>query len=348
MKLVVVVFSIVFICTGFLWIGDNASTSPFLKDKLSDYNLFEGALAEMNPAEGVMPYDLNTPLFSDYASKARFIYLPKGESANYNAEKVLDFPKGTIIAKTFYYPKDQRKPEKGNILLETRILIHEEAGWKALPYVWNEKQSEAYLDVAGTQTEVQWKDEKGKKQKLNYSVPNMNQCKGCHSYKNEIHPIGPSVRQLNKDYHYAGGKMNQLKKWESNNILTGMPKLDQVPKLAIWNKPSTGTIDERARAYLEINCAHCHNRYGPANTSGLFLDVHEIKAEVLGVNKAPIAAGRGSGGRKVGIAPGKPDESILLYRMESDDSGVMMPELGRKLIHDEGIKLIRDWIAEMQ
>lgn len=316
--------------------------------KLSDYSFFVGNLADMQPAERVIPYDLNTPLFSDYAKKARFVRLPKGTTVPYNATQVLDFPLGTAIIKTFYYPNDARKPEKGRQLLETRVLLHEADGWVALPYIWNDAQSEAYLDVAGDTKTVIWRDKNGKKYKQDYSIPNMNQCKGCHQYGDKLLPIGPSVRQLNGLLRYEDKEMNQLKKWEALGMLSNLPDLEIVPRLAIWDKPETGNLDTRARAYLDANCGHCHNPEGPANTSGLFLNIHEKNPAKWGLHKAPIAAGRGSGGRKVSIAPGKPDASMLVYRMESTDPGVMMPELSRKLQHKEGIKLIRDWISAME
>lgn len=67
----------------------------------------------------------------------------------------------------------------------------------------------------------------------------------------------------------------------------------------------------------------------------------------LGIGKAPVAAGKGSGGRMFSIVPGSPDESILVYRIESTDPGVMMPEMGRRLVHEEGVSLIREWIQSM-
>ena len=148
-----------FISTGFY--------SPFQEEgklqkypmKLSEYALFTGNAAEQIPAEGVIPYELNTPLFTDYAEKLRFIKLPEGEKADYQNKGVLSFPEGTIIIKTFYYPVDKRSPEKGRRLMETRLLIHEADGWKAVPYHWNEEQTEAYLEVAGGMKEVSWKEE---------------------------------------------------------------------------------------------------------------------------------------------------------------------------------------------
>lgn len=322
--------------------------APSLKMKLSEYGFFQGNIADHIPADGVLPYQLNTPLFSDYAEKLRFVQLPEGATIPYNDQEVLDFPLGTTIIKTFYYPLDARKPEKGRQLLETRLLIHQEEGWEALAYHWDDSQTDAYLEVAGGDKKVVWVNEAGKKQKFEYSMPNVNQCKGCHSYEGAMRPIGPSVRQLNGDFPYQDGSMNQLDKWAGANWLVGLPTQEKRPQIAVWDDPTSGNLDERARAWLDINCAHCHNPKGPASTSGFFLDIHQDDPSVYGVLKTPVAAGRGSGERDYDIQPGDAKASILFYRIDSDDPGIMMPELGRKLIHKEGVELIRDWINAME
>lgn len=324
-------------------------TFPNIKTKLSDHAFFEGNMADMIPIEGVVPYELNTPLFSDYAEKLRFVKLPKGEAVSYNDSTVLDFPVGTTLIKTFFYFNDKRDVSKGRQLLETRLLIHEPEGWEALVYVWNEEQTEAYLEVAGEEKEVAWKNEKGKKQKLNYLIPNLNQCKGCHNKNQKMTPIGPSIRQLNGDFAYAEESNNQLLQWQKLGVLKDLPKnLGDIPKTPIWDNPESGTLESRARAYLDINCAHCHSQQGPARTSGLYLDFHEQSPSALGVNKSPVAAGRGSGDRQFTIVAGKPDESIMVFRMESEDAGIRMPEISRQLVHKEGVELIREWIEEIK
>lgn len=318
------------------------------KELLSEYGFFEGKIADLKPSSGVVPYQLNTPLFSDYAEKARFVKLPEGTAATYNSESVFAFPIGTILIKTFYYPNDFRNPQKGRRIMETRLLVHENEGWKGLTYVWNEAQTDAILEVAGDTKAVEFIDKQGKKQSFDYSVPNVNQCKGCHNYKEIMTPIGPSARQLNGDYTYSNNTENQLLHWQKIGILKGLDDLKNAPKTPIWNDESSGTLNDRARAWLDINCAHCHNENGPAKTSGMFLTYNEQDLLKIGINKTPVAAGKGSGGRKFGIVPKKPDASILVYRLESVDPGEMMPEVGRKLVHKEGISLIREWIKNME
>jgi uncharacterized repeat protein (TIGR03806 family) len=308
------------------------------KENLSDYGFFKGTLKEQIPSDGVVLYTLNSPLFSDYASKLRFIKLPAGQSVAYNPDSVLQFPVGTAIVKTFYYPIDERNPKKGRRLMETRVLLHEAKGWVALPYIWNKEQTDAVLEVAGGSDQVAWTDASGKKQSFVYQVPNMNQCKGCHERSGEMTPIGPSVRQLN-DGH-------QLQNWSTTGILKGLPK-DHIPALVNYSD-ANASLDDRVKAYLDINCAHCHNATGPARSSGLYLDWNSKDRTAYGFLKPPVAAGRGSGNLSYDIVPGKPDQSILHYRMASRDPGVMMPELGRQLTHHEGVELVRAWISSLK
>ncbi|MTI31238.1 SO2930 family diheme c-type cytochrome [Xanthovirga aplysinae] len=321
--------------------------SNYGNEKLSEYGFFTGKLSDLIPAKGVIPYELNTPLFSDYAFKKRFIRLPKEGNMVFNAKDPFDFPTGSILIKNFYYPTDFRKPQADRRIIETRLLILEKKGWKALAYVWNDEQTEAWLEVAGDNTDVTWTDFNGNLKKINYSVPTVTQCKSCHSKNNELMPIGPSARQLNKTIT-SGKAENQLIQWEKTGILSGLPEIQKVQKLAQWDDPKGGKIAERARALLDINCGHCHNENGPAKTSGLNLDIFENDLHKLGIRKPPIAAGRGSGGLKYAIVPGKPEESILYFRMKSNDPGIMMPEIGRKMVHEEGLELIKEWIKLMK
>lgn len=317
------------------------------KSKLSDYGFFKGDLKELAPAEGVIPYSLNSALFTDYAFKERFVKIPKGSTANYNPEEVFDFPEGTVLIKNFYYPADFRKPEENLRVLETRLLIKESGIWKALPYIWNDEQTDADLTVAGKNLDVTWTHYDGVVRTISYSVPNMNQCKGCHLKDDAVMPIGLSARQLNGDYLYVGGRQNQLVHWQKLNVLDGMPAITQIQKLVSYEDERV-SIDQRARAWLEINCAHCHRADGTAKNSGLHLLANENDMAKLGVGKAPVAAGKGSGGLLYDIVPGKPDESILQFRIESVHPGIMMPELGRSITHVEGVELVRQWISEMK
>ena len=302
---------------------------------LSDYHLFKGNIVDLIPEEGVIPYDLNTPLFSDYAHKARFIWMPKGKTATAQADGSIQFPEKTILVKNFFYKNR----------VETRLLIHTTKGWNAVTYVWNKEQTDATLEIAGATIPVTFQH-LGKDISFNYSVPNKIQCKNCHNLDNVLLPIGPKIANLNRSIQYFDGERNQLDYWNEHGYLNVKSQKD-TPIFPAWDNLSY-TIEERSKAYLDTHWGHCHNPKGLGNTSGLFLQYFNDDKTAWGFCKTPVAAGRGSGGLPVDIQPGHPDQSILLFRMESDDPGIMMPEIGRKLVHQEANDLIRQWISEIE
>ena len=322
----------------------DVNAPPF--ELLSQYHFFKGELSNLQPNVGVLPYDLNTPLFTDYAHKTRFVWMPTGTSASYVNEEVFEFPVGTVLIKNFYYLKNESLPTGKKRVMETRLLVRRHAAWEAHSYIWNKNQTEAKLDVVGDIIPISWTNAKGKKMQTDYIIPNKNQCKGCHSYKQKIMPIGPRSRNLNKDFAYEAGKQNQLEKWSAVGYLTGYNPMGNIPKAAQWNNPND-SLHHRAMAYLDVNCGHCHNPDGPGGTSGLNLVYNAPMGINLGINKSPVAAGRATGGLDYSIVKGKPDSSILVYRMEATEPGVAMPELGRTMVHEEGVALIRQWIEEM-
>lgn len=312
---------------------------------LSEYNIFIGALKNLKPNERIIPYDLNSSLFTDYAFKKRFVYVPEGKSATYDTTDAFNLPVGSFLVKNFYYPLDFRKPDGDKKIIETRLLVHRANGWDALEYTWNDEQTEATLNSIGAFKEVSWIHFDGSKKSVEYVVPSKNQCKGCHWHNNtKILPIGPKIRNLNKDYAYAEGTENQLSRWAKLGLLSNLPAVETVPKTPNWEDSVHYNLDQRARAYLDMNCGHCHNPKGPAYTSGLYLNWENENPENLGICKTPVAAGKATGGNYFDIVPGKANESIVIHRMLSNDPGVRMPELGKQLIHTEGVALISRWI----
>jgi len=315
-----------------------------VKNYLSEYNIYLGNPKNLIPSEKYIPYELITPLFTDYAFKHRMIHIPEGKKIKYNNASVFDFPVGTIIVKTFYYLADFNDINSDIDLVETRLLIHEDLGWKAYPYIWDDNNLDAKLNLVGGEKIVKWNNNNNKNE-INYFIPNVNQCRSCHSNNGKILPIGPSARQLNSDFSYSKSEItNQLIKWYQLGLIDSLPNKHNIPKIAKWNNIKSGSVNDRARAWLDINCAHCHNINGTASNTGLYLDIHQTNKKALGIYKKPVAAGRGSGGLMYDIVPGKPKQSILIYRYDSIDPAVMMPELGRTMIHKEALALISDWI----
>jgi uncharacterized repeat protein (TIGR03806 family) len=312
--------------------------------KLSEWRLFRANQPALVPNDRVLPYDLNTPLFSDYASKYRFVWMPAGTSAKYSQDETFEFPVGTLFAKTFAFPLNgPNAPEK---LIETRLLVRAKTGWVALPYIWDTAQRDAALQLVPDPVPIRYTEASGQTRDFTYFIPNVNECKQCHEHNKVLEPIGPKARNLNKDYPYAGGTANQLARWTRVGYLQGAPDPAAAPKAAKWDDPTSGTLDARARAYLDNNCAHCHQPAGSAGYSGLDLRITQADDRKLGSYKIPTSAGR-VGNLKFDVLPGRPDESILLARMEATKPKIMMPQIGRSVVHAEGVALIREWIASL-
>ena len=319
----------------------------------------------------VTPYDLNTPLFSDYALKVRGVWMPAGTSALYDDTNAFSFPTGTVLIKSFGLRDDSRTPDVRWV--ETRLLINTgDAGWKGYGYLWNDAGNDAAISYGGGAVPLTWIsadggtvqdaeggtayyfDADGGTVKYAdggtnfYPVPSYGQCQQCHESNSIMTPIGPKARELNKNFAYASGSENELTHWTNAGILTGAPAdPTQAPKLPVWNDPSTGTVEQRARAYLEANCAHCHNTGGYAHTTGLFLWASETDPTTYGICKAPVAAGPATGGNAFDVVPGDPLHSIMIYRMTSTSPGVMMPLIGRSVVDEEGLGLLNSWITSL-
>ena len=317
-----------------------------LYDSLDQYCMVSIESGQVAVHDGVTPYDLNTPLFSDSAVKSRTVWLPKGATASYTDSGVLAFPVGTVFTKSFGFRDDLRKSAPAVHWVETRVYAHMADGtWKGVSYAWNDAQTKAVKNSGGGLVPQTWIDETGATVTANYLVPNGNQCGTCHSANNAETPIGPKARNLNKTFHYAGGDDNQLAHWAAAGFLSGVPA--DVPKLPVWNDPSTGTGEQRARAYLEANCAHCHNPAGFARTTGLYLQYEQTSPSSLGQCKPPVAVGEATGGFLYDVVPGDPDHSIMTFRMSSTEAAVMMPQIGRSIVDPAGVQLVRDWIAAL-
>ena len=344
-------------------------SGDYLK-KLSDYKLFEdNTNPTVNPQSGGLPYDLTTPLFTDYATKYRYAFVPPGCSATYKADEAFDFPVGSALVKTFTLPSStSNRGFENEDLIETRLLIKRESGWIALPYVWNAEKTEAFLDDNGPPP-ISSLEHGGNHPDLNYLVPDPQSCQNCHQIKasgdideggfGQIIPIGPKARFLNKDYNYDSGNQNQLSKWVSEGILTGVPTdlstVDQTPVITDDTNIADmdpSELETAARAWLDINCAHCHRRTpsGMASNTNMHVEwtrLYSTNAGDFGTCEKPISFGGNDASADYIIEPGDASKSVMVFRMNTTDGGDRMPPLGRELIHTEGVELISAWINGM-
>jgi uncharacterized repeat protein (TIGR03806 family) len=347
----------------------SAATAPL---KLSAWGVLFSDGLTVTLGAGVQPFALNTPLFSDYAHKLRTLSLPSGASMRYAASGPLQFPVGAVLTKSFYYPRAQavaagaigaaqvlqvdggeRVDLARNRMLETRLMVMEPTGrWGAVTYVWDDDQKDATLRRTGQTLAVELVDAQGARQSFNYEVPDDGGCIACHATAGSaagFQAIGPQAHNLNRDYAYASGNANQLERLVALNLLSGYSA--PAPRLAVWNDAAGATLEARARAYLEVNCASCHSPSARAGHTGLWLDTNQSDAVRLGICKSPVG-GQQNGRFTYDIQPGNAQASFLYfrisnYRLNSAPRTVAMPEIGRHVFDLEGNALIRGWIDAM-
>ena len=360
---------------------------------LSQYNLFADPTdPRSGPNESGILFDLTTPLFSDYARKYRFAFLPPGESAVWHEghasapNQTLGFPVGTVIAKTFSFPDGANEE-----VVETRLLFHREDAdgddyWEGMAFIWEKDgqgdRTDARLAVAGGTASVSWNYEDPDPDvtatytgsTAAYAVPHANQCGSCHINDDKEpgdSPIGLKVRLLNRPLDYGSGLENQLQHWVDAGLLSSAPALSvdaneiatNVQRAPRFNVPGDAAnipasepgrlaqmtpteIDHelRVRSWIESNCAHCHNRDGLAQSTGVFFDVFRHVDLNYGICKSPTTAGSSSGGRNFDIVPGAPDGSIVSFRVHSTSPGAMMPPISRSVTHNEAVAILDSWI----
>jgi uncharacterized repeat protein (TIGR03806 family) len=319
-------------------------------DTLSEWSLFRDG-AGQTPNDRVVPYDVISPLYSDYAHKRRFIWIPEGALIGYQPESDWQFPVGTILVKTFSYLNDARDPSLGERLLETRLLVHEPNEWTAQIYIWNAEQTEAVHEVAGDVIPYDFIDPAGRSRHNDYIVPNANECQDCHGETPDIDTLGGRTRQLDRIYDYGAGQENQIDHLTSLGLLDSTPPVPSERQRLV--DPFGGdALELRVRSYLDSNCGHCHTTGGLASESALLLsfdltDPSSNDASNWGVCKTPTSAGGATCGHTNDIQPGEPDTSIFICRLTSTEPKVRMPPLVSRIPHDEGVALVSEWIAAM-
>lgn len=362
--------------------------------RLQDYALFANPEDATSGPNGFgVPFDLNTILFSDYAVKYRFLFLPPDASgkpvkAQYQDHQkcatlniydcysaTLGFPAGTVFAKTFAF----RNGASENVV-ETRLLIKRQHAdgsvfWTGFAYAWKtgaDGKRFAELKLEGATANATWdyddedpdaKDASGKRlhytgSTAEYGIPNAGACLLCHGGDDReagAAPIGPKVRNLNKDHDYGGslGVMNQIAYLQSQGLLDlpGDPAtLSRLPKFSVPGSSgepanSPNDIHLRARAYMEVNCYHCHNGAGAAQNSGLNLNSFtEPMGRGQGICKPPIAAGKAADNADYDIVPGNAGASLLPIRVASTQAGIKMPPTARSVMQTEAVDLLTQWI----
>ncbi|KAF2518481.1 hypothetical protein E0W68_09145 [Flavobacterium salilacus subsp. salilacus] len=309
---------------------------------LSEYNFFEGELKNLQPVYKVIPYDLNSSLFTDYAEKKRFIWMPKGTKATYTADgKIPIFPVGTVLIKNFYY--DGVAPDNTTRIIETRIMIKKAEGWIFVNYVWNDEQTEAVLNTQSITTTIN-RYQNGAVTTTNYKIPSTEDCTLCHTINETYTPIGVKPQNLNKSFNYTDGLKNQLDKWIEEGFLDTKPQ--NIVSSVDWTDESY-PLEIRVRSYLDINCAHCHSAGASCDYTPMELSFSQSALPAnLGVCIEPVDFA--SGGQEYIVSGQDVRSSLMHFRIKETSAAEMMPPLGRTVTHREGLQLITDWIENME
>lgn len=324
------------------FVNFNIDAVPYTK--LSTYAFFIGELKNLNPNTKVIPYEPASSLFTDYALKKRFIWMPGGAKASYEADdKTLNFPVGTVLIKHFYYNTIQ--PGNTTKIIETRLMIKKASGWIFAEYLWNDAQTEAELVTgtnftSGSSKNITFKKENNEVITTDYRIPSETECLACHKLDNKPIPIGVKPQNLNVTYNYSNGVKNQLQKLVDEGYLQSYPS--HIVSTVNY-KDTSKPVDIRLRSYLDINCAHCHQENARCDYRAIRLSFSQTTAlSKLGVcvmADEPIDPSL----EKI-ITPGNPNKSVMHFRLNSVNENTRMPLLGRTIVHDEGVDLLKQWI----
>ena len=317
-------------------------------DTLSEYNFFKGTLSDLEPVYGVLPYETISSLFTDYAKKKRYVWMPGDVSASYVSDyDPLDFPTGTILIKNFYY--DNVLPDNSTQIIETRLMIKKETEWIFANYLWNESQTEATYDMMGSFVPIEW-TQNGENYSTNYRIPSSDECFMCHKSGSVAIPIGPKPQNINKTYNYADGAQNQMAKLVAMGYLEN--NYPGSIETVVEYSNSSQDLEMRVRSYFDINCAHCHTDLGHCDYRAIRLAFHETDVlENMGVCVEPdtdISPFLDGYNPTHIVYPGDIEKSVLYFRLDTQFENLQMPLVGRSLIHQEAVDLVVTWINSLE
>jgi len=353
--------------TGELWIVDLGTgihqiqprepetlPAPPFPTRLSETGIFEST-AENQVQAGLIPYSVNSPLWSDGAVKERFIGLPGDAQIDYQDVKAWNPPEGTVLVKTFSLETAPGRQQR----VETRLMTKQQGEWIGYSYAWNPEQTDAVLVESAGQDQVFSvvdPEEPGQVRPQSWHFPSRAECLVCHSRAAGF-VLGLQTAQLNRDQTYHGVTVNQLSALDHWRVLKkpGTSENDQ-PRQAVLTKPTTelprfaslsdtsARLEDRVRAYLHVNCAVCHQAAGGGNAQ-MELQAQTSLEKMKLVGETPYHAKFEVADAEL-VAPGDPARSILLKRMSLRGRG-QMPPLASSQIDPAAVTAITEWIQNL-
>jgi uncharacterized repeat protein (TIGR03806 family) len=327
-----------------------AATHNFPR-RLSETGLF-ASVRDERPAPGVLPYDINSTLWSDGAIATRFLAIPGAGKIGLDGQGTWQFPEGSVLARTISLELQPGKPASRR-RVETQVLHLESGAWRPYSYLWTDSQDDA--DLVGAQGDVRTigsRSAAGNGERT-YRVHARSECVLCHNPWVEkkttgfgiqsASPLGANTAQMNRPYAQPDVKANQLTVFYHEGLLSWAPDPAKLPSL-VDPYDESADLDRRARSYLQTNCSHCH-QFNAGGTANIALGFEVPLAETKTVGIRPIQGTFGISGAMI-VAPGDPAGSVLYYRT-SKLGGGRMPRAGSNQVDERATRMIHDWIARM-
>lgn len=338
--------------------ANEVKTTHDFPRRLSETGLYS-AVAAQQPHPGVIPYDVNSPLWSDGASKLRWVAIPAGKKVNYHARNSFEFPEGSVIVKSFSFDLADDDVD-GPVPVETRLLVKEGKEWYGYSYAWNQERTDALLVEEGgrdqrllihSATTVERSDsdldgEDSTETELNWRYPSRTECMVCHTRAANF-VLGLSVPQLNRDVEVNGKRQNQL------DLLAerGFFSQDELPQTSDESErlanpyDEAASLEDRARSYMHANCSYCHMEAGGGNSS-IDLQFHVAQERMKAVGEVPTHDKFDLPQAHL-LAPGRPSESVLLYRISQRGKG-QMPPLATEVVDEQAVQVITEWVESLK
>jgi len=317
---------------------------PHFPTKLSETGLFR-SLPDRTPEAGLIPYSVNAPLWSDGASKERFIAVPGEGKAVFNETLGWELPNRTVLVKTFLLDI-ARSGENTRRPVETRLLTKQENEWVGYSYAWNEDLRDALLvarEGADRDYPVSSASQADGQRTQRWHFPSRAECMVCHS-RAANYVLGLTGVQMNKSHDYGGVVDNQLRALEHIGFFSApLPKKpNELPRL-VDPFDATTALEQRVKSYVHANCAICHVSAGGGNAA---IDLSlGASLEAMGLNIVPQQDNFGIKDARI-LAPGSPERSTLFQRVSRRGPG-QMPPVATSLVDEEAVKLLREWITQV-
>lgn len=302
--------------------------------------------AKLIPARGLVPYTVNSPLWSDGAVKSRWVAVPAGQKVTFAEKGEWQFPNGTVFVKHFELPVDDAHPEVRR-RLETRLLVRDASGAAyGVTYKWRADNSDADLLTDSLSENVTIGTANAGTRMQTWYYPSQTDCIRCHTPA-ASYVLGPKTRQLNGEFTYptTGIKDNQIRTWSHLGLFNVSMDDAMLASLDHLSPPAatSASVEQRVRSYLDANCAQCHRPGGVHALWDARFDTPLAGAAIVNstsINKLGIPGARV-------VRPGDLEHSVLYRRVNTLDAAGKMPPLARNTIDPAAVALLAEWIQSM-